>query len=49
MPILRQGKISNESPMGMALMGKKVGDTVNVEAPVGTIVYKIADIQRVSE
>ncbi|MBE5940260.1 MAG: transcription elongation factor GreA [Lachnospiraceae bacterium] len=44
-----QGKISNESPMGMALMGKKVGDTVNVEAPVGTIVYKIADIQRVSE
>lgn len=34
-------KISNESPLGAALMGKKVGNTVKIEAPVGEIEYKI--------
>ena len=36
-------KISNESPLGAALIGKKVGDTVKVEAPVGEIEYKIIE------
>jgi transcription elongation factor GreA len=34
-------KISYESPLGQALVGKKVGDQVEVEAPAGTISYKI--------
>lgn len=43
-----KNKISNESPVGMALMGKKVGDTVEVETQAGVIEYKILEIQRVS-
>jgi len=38
------GKISHESPLGQALLGKKVGEKIEVEAPVGKIVYKILDI-----
>lgn len=38
--------ISNESPMGMELMGKKVGETITVEAPSGQFKYKIKEIQR---
>lgn len=41
-----QGKISNESPLGKALIGSKVGDTVSVEAPVGMMEYKILKIER---
>lgn len=41
-----QGKISNESPIGRALMGAQVGDVVNVEAPAGTIQYKVLSIHR---
>lgn len=41
-----QGKISNESPVGQALMGKKVGDVVNVETPAGEIKYKVLKIDR---
>lgn len=37
-------KISNESPLGAALIGKKVGETVKVEAPVGEIEYKITEV-----
>ena len=37
-------KISNESPLGAALIGKKVGDTVKIEAPVGEIEYKIISV-----
>ncbi len=37
-------KISQESPLGKALMGKKPGETVNVEAPAGNIVYAIKEI-----
>lgn len=40
-----QNKISSVSPLGKALMGKKKGDEVNVEAPAGTIAYQILDIQ----
>lgn len=40
-----QKKISNSSPLGNALLGKKVGDNVEVDAPVGKIVYKILSIE----
>ena len=41
-----KGKISNESPVGKALMGHKVGDTVEVETQAGVIAYKVLEIQR---
>lgn len=37
-------KISHSSPLGKALLGKKVGDRAEVEAPAGKILYKILDI-----
>ena len=40
------GRISEESPFGKALLGKAVGDDVVVEAPAGTIHYQVIDIQR---
>lgn len=43
-----QNKISNESPVGKALLGKRVGDVVDVETQVGVIQYKVLEIQRVS-
>ncbi len=41
-----QNKISNESPFGKALIGAKVGDIVEVEAPAGVIKYKVLSIHR---
>lgn len=41
-----QGKISNESPVGRALIGKSVNDEVSVETQAGTIEYKVLAIQR---
>lgn len=41
-----KGKISNESPVGKALMGKKVGDLVTVETQAGEISYKVLEIYR---
>jgi len=38
------GKISNESPLGQALLQKRVDDIVTVEAPDGIICYKILNI-----
>ncbi len=38
-------RISNESPVGAAILGQKVGTTVEVQAPVGTIKYKIMKIK----
>ena len=43
-----QNKISNESPVGQALKGKKAGDVVDVETQAGVIQYKVLEIQRVS-
>ena len=43
-----KGKISNESPVGRALMGRSVGDVVNVETQAGEFQYKILNIQRSS-
>lgn len=40
-----KGKISNESPVGIALIGKGIGDIIEVEAPVGAIKYEIIDIK----
>lgn len=39
-------KISNESPVGGAILGKKVGTVVEVSAPAGTLKYKIIDIKK---
>lgn len=41
-----KGKISNESPVGKALIGKKQGDTIVVETPAGSFQYKVLEIQR---
>ena len=41
-----KGKISNESPVGKALIGTKVGDVINVETPAGVFQYKVLEIQR---
>lgn len=40
-----ENKISNESPLGAAFLGKKVGDSVSVTAPSGQVVYKITRIE----
>ncbi|WP_172198935.1 transcription elongation factor GreA [Saccharibacillus qingshengii] len=39
------GKISYESPLGKALMGKKVGEKINVDAPMGTIHYELLEVK----
>ncbi len=41
-----KGKISNESPVGKALLGRKVGEIVTVETLAGSIQYKVLEIQR---
>ena len=40
-----QKKISHSSPLGKALMGKKVGETAQVEAPAGKVLYKVTHIE----
>ncbi|MRR31701.1 transcription elongation factor GreA, partial [bacterium] len=40
-----EGKISNESPLGKALINKKTGDKVQVEAPQGTFVVSILKVE----
>lgn len=41
------GKISNESPVGKALIGKKIGDEISVETQAGVVEFKVLDIKRV--
>ena len=41
-----KGKISNESPVGSALIGAQAGDTVQVETQAGVLKYKVLEIQR---
>ena len=43
---LARNKISNESPVGKALIGQKKGTTVRVKTPGGTVKYKILEIHR---
>ena len=40
------GKISNEAPLGKALIGAKVGQKVTVDCPAGALKYKVLEIQR---
>lgn len=40
-----EGKISNESPLGLALFGKKVGDTATINTPKGEVTYAIDQIR----
>jgi transcription elongation factor GreA len=41
-----ESKISNESPVGRAILGKKKGTAVDVNVPAGIIQYKIMDIKK---
>lgn len=41
-----QGKISNESPVGKALLGARIDQTVDVEMPTGVMQYKVLSIER---
>lgn len=43
---LSQGRISNESPIGAAIMGKKKGATVEVQTPAGVAKYKVLSIKK---
>lgn len=43
---LAENKISNESPMGKALIGRKKGETIEVDAPAGIIKFKILAIKK---
>ena len=46
-PMATPQKISDESPVGKALLGRKIGETVDIELPDGDIIqYKILDIQK---
>lgn len=39
-----QGKVSHESPLGQALLGKKVGDKIKVATPSGHVVYEVLEV-----
>lgn len=41
-----EGKVSDESPFGKAMLGQKVGTIVEVEAPEGVIQYKVMEIKK---
>ena len=43
-----KGKISNESPVGKALIGAKLGQVIEVETQAGTIQYKVLEIQKMN-
>ena len=43
---LAENKVSNESPIGKALLGRKKGETVDVDAPAGIVQYKILAIKK---
>jgi transcription elongation factor GreA len=38
-------KISHESPLGKALLGKQVGEKIEVEAPAGKVVYTVVSVK----
>lgn len=41
----KEKKISHESPLGKALIGKKVGEKIEVEAPAGKVIYSIVSVK----
>ncbi|HMM48205.1 MAG TPA: transcription elongation factor GreA [Miltoncostaeaceae bacterium] len=45
----REGRLSNESPVGKALMGRKKGETVTIPAPRGALEYEIVKVSRTLE
>ncbi len=40
------GKISDDSPLGKAILGHKAGETIEVEAPIGMLEYKILKVEK---
>jgi transcription elongation factor GreA len=43
---LKSGKISVQSPIGKGLLGKKVGDTAEIQVPAGMMTFEVVDIDR---
>ncbi|WP_329887490.1 transcription elongation factor GreA [Pseudoramibacter faecis] len=43
---IKEGKLSNASPVGEGLMGRQAGDVVEIEVPRGVVTYEILDIHR---
>ncbi len=43
---LKENKISVQSPIGRGLLGKEVGDTVEIQVPAGTVAFEILEISR---
>ncbi|MBR0384580.1 MAG: transcription elongation factor GreA [Eubacteriaceae bacterium] len=43
---VKNGKLSNESPVGKGLIGAKAGDTVTIEVPAGIVEYEVLEISR---
>ena len=41
---LKQNKISSQSPIGKALLGRKIGEIVDIQVPAGTIQFEVLDI-----
>lgn len=41
-----EGRISDDSPFGRAMLGKRIGDVVEVEAPVGTLKFEVLAVER---
>ena len=46
---INSGKMSDESPIGAAIMGKKVGEEVDVETPSGVVKFKVLEIRKEDE
>ncbi len=44
-----EGKISDQSPIGKALMGKREGDSVSIETPAGTLKFNVLKVARASK
>lgn len=42
---MAQGKLSNRSPLGLAILGKKIGESFSFNSPAGTMTYKIISIE----
>ena len=42
----RESRISDDSPFGRAMIGKHIGETVEVEAPVGIVKFEILSVER---
>ena len=43
---INNGKMSDESPIGAAIMGKKIGEEVDVETPTGIVKFKVLEIRK---